>query len=355
MKSHWLWVGLFAAALLYLSLFPYNFHFSRPWGLPRADWPRTDGDWQDSFLNVLAYMPLGFLARNVLGAGPAICLGVGLSALIETLQTFLPIRHPSLRDLLLNTTGTALGWYLHARIHSLVTQRLDSFRNLFTSYFSLFGWLLWFIWQAAPLVPLVRRSQFLLYWTALMNPQISWERTASQALALAFLVKTTPVSRLRSFLLAGFGVLWSGITMRNTFDCSDLFGLFLAVPLSYLPWPPLATLGILHLAWLQFHAVGQTLDGQQRFSWLPMTGFTSAPFPVLRTTASKALLYGATIYGATRAGLRLPFAAGGVALLLAAGEYAQLNIPGRTPEITDPLLALGSGCLFYRLAKASTP
>lgn len=355
MKSRWLWVGLFAATLVYLSLFPYNFDFSRPWALPRADWPRTDGDWMDSFLNLLAYLPLGFLARATVGFAPAILLGAGLSAFIEALQSFLPIRHPSLRDLLLNTIGTAIGWYLRARLQSIVSPRLNSFRSLFASHFALTAWLLWFIWQAAPLIPLLRRSQLYLFATALTHPQISWERVASQTLALAFLLKTTPVSQTRSILLAAFGIFWSGLTWRNTFDYSDILGLVLAVPLSFLPWPPLATLGILHLAWLQFHAVGQTLDGQQRFSWLPITGFTSAPFPVLRTTASKALLYGATIYGATRAGLRLPFAAGGVALLLAAGEYAQLSIPGRTPEITDPLLALGSGWLFHRLAKASTP
>jgi VanZ family protein len=350
-NPRWLWVGLFAALLFYLSLFPYDFDFTRRIPAPRFDWPRTDGDWVDTFLNLLAYMPLGLLARRATGVWPTIAIGAILSALIELTQSFLPIRHPSIRDLILNTTGTALGWSA-AGVVANESRRLSGFQALLNSRLAVLAWLLWLIWQAAPLVPLLRRSQLFILWTALTHPQPSLERIASQALAIAFLAKITPLERWRTFTLAGIGILWSGFAFKNAFDYSDLLGLACGALLAQAPWPVIATTALAHLVYLQFHAIGQTLDPQQRFSWFPMAGFTSAPFPVLRTTSGKALLYGATIFAATHS--RLPFAAAilAVTLLIATGEFFQQNIPGRTPEITDPLLALATGLLFHYLAKS---
>ncbi len=345
-------MGLFAALLFYLSLFPYSFDFTRRIPAPRFDWPRTDGDWIDTFLNLLAYMPLGFLARRATGLLQALLIGASLSALVELTQSFLPIRHPSIRDFVLNTVGTAIGWSAGRIVEVEYSRHLTGFHALFRSRLAILAWLLWFIWQAAPLVPLLRRSQLYLFWTALTHPQLSLERIASQAIAFAFLAKITPIERWRTCTIAALGILWSGLAFRNAFDYSDLLGLAFGVLLANAPWPVLAALGFAHLAYLQFHSIGQDLDSRQRFSWFPMAGFTSAPFPVLRTTARKALLYGATIVAATRS--RIPIAAATilVALLLAIGEYLQQTIPGRTPEITDPLLAIVMAFLFHQLAKS---
>lgn len=345
-------MGLFAALLFYLSLFPYEFDFGRRVPAPRFDWPRSDGDWVDSFLNLLAYIPLGFLARSVTGLGPTILLGAALSALIEIMQSFLPVRHPSFRDFVLNASGTALGWSAGRFVEFDYTRRLSGFQKLLQSRLAILAWLLWIIWQAAPLVPVLRRSQLLLYWTALSEPQLSLERIASQAIAVAFLVKVTPLPIWRTGMLAAGGILWGGLAFRNVFDYSDLVGLACGAALSQVPWALLAILGLAHLAWLQFHSIGSIVDPRQSFSWFPLTGFTSAPFPVLRTTAGKALLYGATVFALTRARMHFVIAVALVALLLAAGEFFQLRIPGRTPEITDPLLAVVVAFLFHRLATA---
>ena len=39
-------------------------------------------------------------------------------------------------------------------------------------------------------------------------------------------------------------------------------------------------------------------------------------------------------------GLRMRYAAAAAAIILAAIEVTQMYLPGRTPEVTDPLLAL---------------
>jgi len=346
-------VALFGATLFYLSLFPYDFDFSRRVPAPRLDWPRTDGDWVDSVLNVLAYIPLGLLAYRACRFWSAILLGALLSATIEVAQSFLPIRHPSVRDLVLNTAGIAIG---HAAGRWVTVQsagQLSGIRNLLRSKLALLAWSLWFIWQAAPFLPHMRRAQLAILGQALLHPALSLERVFDQAFCLVFLAKISPIPHRNSWLLALFGILASAFVYRTRFEYSDLLGLTLGIALAFLSWRSLAIAGFAWLCWKQFHAIGATIDPEQRFSWLPLAGFAAAPFQVLHTTAGKALLYGATVFAAIQAGARpLPGASVAV-LLLALGEFAQLAIPGRTPEITDPLLCAATSWLFLQLARPS--
>ena len=57
----------------------------------------------------------------------------------------------------------------------------------------------------------------------------------------------------------------------------------------------------------------------------------------------KLFYYGTAIWLLWRAGVRWTFAIGTVCALLTAIEIVQTRIPGRTAEITDPLLALMAG------------
>ena len=67
----------------------------------------------DSVLNVLLFAPLGFaLERRRTRLWVAVLAGFALSASIELTQNWIPGRDPSLRDLLCNTLGAALGWWL---------------------------------------------------------------------------------------------------------------------------------------------------------------------------------------------------------------------------------------------------
>lgn len=78
----------------------YKQHFS----------PRLSQDW---IVNFLGFIPFGLifvlLFQPRLSAPLIIIIGMGLSASIETVQLFLPWRHPSLHDWILNSIGTALG------------------------------------------------------------------------------------------------------------------------------------------------------------------------------------------------------------------------------------------------------
>lgn len=92
---------------------------------PRAhslDLDRTLTFYRDSdiALNLLGFMPFGALLILLYGRHLSVTRIAGYGALlslsIELLQIALPMRHPSLTDLLVNTLGAGLGAYLMRRV-----------------------------------------------------------------------------------------------------------------------------------------------------------------------------------------------------------------------------------------------
>jgi len=127
-------------------------------------------------------------------------------------------------------------------------------------------------------------------------------------------------------------------------------GVVAAVLIRYRPAPTalLLVAALVLWAFLPF-TVRET---PRAFEWTPFAGFLDGSM-LLNTQSlfEKAFLYGALVWLAREAGLRLGVAAGGTALLLAAIEVAQTRFSDHTPEVTDPLLALFAA-LFLRLADA---
>lgn len=110
-----------AAVVLYASLFPFT-GWRWPPGRGVLDvlalpWP----PWRDPFdlwANLLGYMPWGWLlalaahdrTRSVgVAAAVAVLAAAAMSFGVEVAQTFLPGRHPSLKDCAMNTAGAAAG------------------------------------------------------------------------------------------------------------------------------------------------------------------------------------------------------------------------------------------------------
>lgn len=110
---------LYAALIVYASLYPFGTWRNQeimPWAFLWA--PRTPY-WStfDVVSNLLGYAPLGFwiaLARLRLGHlkgafWQGAVSGAALSFVMECLQSYLPMRVPSMADWLLNTAGAGLG------------------------------------------------------------------------------------------------------------------------------------------------------------------------------------------------------------------------------------------------------
>jgi len=118
-SAAWPLFCIYAVLIVYASLYPFdNWRFQgvASWSFMTASWPRY---WTgfDVLSNVLGYAPLGFLLALSLHRTrphwPAIVVAtlfaLLLSALLESLQMFLPVRVPSNVDMALNVAGAWLG------------------------------------------------------------------------------------------------------------------------------------------------------------------------------------------------------------------------------------------------------
>jgi VanZ family protein len=118
-SSAWPLAAVYAGLVVYASLYPFadwRDQGIEPWAFLLAPLPKY---WTgfDVAVNVAGYAPLGLLlALGALRSGltdwpvlMATVLGAGLSLVMETLQSYLPVRVPSNVDFALNAAGACLG------------------------------------------------------------------------------------------------------------------------------------------------------------------------------------------------------------------------------------------------------
>ncbi|MFZ9314610.1 MAG: VanZ family protein [Burkholderiaceae bacterium] len=179
-------IGLWLAALAYLlalvvvSLFPFQgwtHNGLSPWAFLSQPFPRYRTGF-DLWSNILAYIPLGLLWASLFAAAQTIearpqalrgwlwimlrawMVGVVLSFLMESLQTYLPTRRAQWLDLLANAGGALLGvvfWALGARISRWHRSRQPQFRGAICALPVPGGWVMgavllsgWVMGQASP-------------------------------------------------------------------------------------------------------------------------------------------------------------------------------------------------------------
>ena len=124
----------------------------------------------DTIINLLSYLPFGFLAVIALRARCGtlasvifcLCLGVSLSACMEYLQMYLPARVSSNMDLLSNSAGALLGALLAVSVASwtwlltlLMRWRSGLFHQGKETDFGLALLLLWIFGQINPSLPML--------------------------------------------------------------------------------------------------------------------------------------------------------------------------------------------------------
>lgn len=81
-------------------------------------WEIQNGMWSDIWLNILLFVPLGFL----IGDWKGILCGFVLSSGIEITQYFCRIGYCELDDILNNTIGSAMGVLLHYAVLKLLSR-----------------------------------------------------------------------------------------------------------------------------------------------------------------------------------------------------------------------------------------
>jgi hypothetical protein len=88
------------------------------------------------------------------------------------------------------------------------------------------------------------------------------------------------------------------------------------------------------------------------FTWIPFVATLNADWqPAILVMLGKICYYASAIWLLRASGMRLLRAAATVAAILAGIEIAQIHLPGRTPETTDPLLALVMGFVLLILSR----
>ena len=94
------------------------------------------------------------------------------------------------------------------------------------------------------------------------------------------------------------------------------------------------------------------LSVPQPFSWIPFAATLETAREVsVAIIGRKAFDYGAMVFALRRGGWSYLRAGLAVAAVLAITEAIQTYLPGRTPEITDPLLALLMMALLRKAGK----
>ncbi|MFM9990782.1 MAG: VanZ family protein [Burkholderiaceae bacterium] len=162
--SAWPLAWVSSALIVYASLYPFDNWRNQglfPWEFLTAPWPKY-WTWFDVVTNIAGYVPLGFWLT--LGAirsgfrGPIVVLHIFLmlmlSLAMEGLQTYLPMRFPSLTDFLLNTLGGLLGTGLAAAGEKMGwLSRWSTFRSQWFSEEASIPLVLILIWPFALLFP----------------------------------------------------------------------------------------------------------------------------------------------------------------------------------------------------------
>ena len=365
---------LIVAIVAYGSLYPWNFEFTSAAGNPVRillhGWP---GEWnryvlRDIVLNIIVYMPLGLVAvlafrrrrSRAFAASAAIAFGFLLSVAMELLQVYLPSRDSSLLDVLTNTLGTAAGAgfaiFFEGGIRRLMERRAGQFRAAATLLL-----LVWAVSELYPLFPEIGRSHVRQELTRLFHLRgLSIVETWANAAEwfAAGLALDALFARMRTFGLA-IAILCVPaqlIITGRSLTLAEIAGALLALALwHFVPRESRARC----CAWMLGSAIllrqfqpFYFLAVPQPFSWIPFAAtLESSREAATAIITRKAFDYGALIWALRCTGV--PFVRAGLAVAAALGvtEAIQTYLPGRSPEITDPLLAL----LMMLMLRAMSP
>jgi glycopeptide antibiotics resistance protein len=366
-----MWIVL----ILYGSFFPFHFSLHRLHHQPLTALLQSRTFLfdrfvvRDFFVNVTLYVPLGvlwWLKGNRTGkARTAVPIvgGLLLSCLVEVGQYVTETRTSSVFDVACNVAGTGLG-VLMARLSSARLRRLEErlvASGMFRAPANLLLLACWVGYEIVPLFPALSRTKVAakiayLKSTAslsLVATTVAWTEWLAVAWLLGGVVKPQQPWLLALLLLMPARLFLEG----RMVSMAELIGGALAVATWSLALrrPTGRTrivaasllAGILLSGLRPFHFA----DTPSAFSWVPFSGALLAEREFgLPELLRKTFVYGTSIWLLEGCGIALVASAFAVATMLGAIEAVQVYLPGRTAEITDPVLALG---VAYALSLAT--
>ncbi|MEH3085854.1 MAG: VanZ family protein [Xylophilus ampelinus] len=358
------------ALVAYRSLFPFAYvphapSWSDAWTLLTA-WPARLST-ADAVGNVLLFMPLGALVAARLGGRAAwLAAGIAYAWAVQYLQFWFPSRVPSASDAWFNTAGLLAGCAAGVMLRRLMAER-RGWRADGAPYWAPATALLlaWVAYRWFPLVPSLDVQNLKNDLKPLLLAP-AWDslRVLHDATAWLLWLRLLQCTPLRG--LPGSRAAWAAVCIvaaeplfwANTVSLSNVAGLGIALALRprFAPGPAGSWMLALLLA-ASLVASGlapwQFEDAGNDFLWMPFAGMLRGSMYVNSAAlVEKCFLYGGLVFLMGHGGMGFRPAGWVAAALLGGIELAQCWVPGRVPEITDPLLAVLAGALLASLAPA---
>jgi VanZ family protein len=362
------------ALIVYGSLYPWVFRIpfglGDPLGALLRSWLTAPGFDRrylaDVLINLALYMPIGMsgylasskLKRQAVRLTCLILFGFLLSATIEMLQLYVPGRRCSIIDVLNNTLGTAAGIIPAMLFEAIVGRKwMEGLQRRYVDRAALAILLLWLSSLLFPLFPVM--------WLGIFRARLHYMAHAPLFDAVAF------VSALGSWYVVGLLLkkvvstrfwLWASLSaiplqffiMYRVPSLPEFLGaisgavIFTALGRKQVAW---AFLGLLIFRGLSpFHFVAPHSS-----SLIPFEGFLAMNWQAgVRSLLEKSWYVAAAIWLLRLEKKPLNHAILIVMATTACIELAQVFLPGRTAEITDPLLALLMGLALRPLLRSQT-
>jgi VanZ family protein/uncharacterized protein Usg len=326
--------------------------------------------WADVAVNIGIYMPLGmsgYLAfrryrSKLLAFVAPLLIGATLSALIEMGQLFTPYRDCSAIDLTNNILGTSLGilagWIFKEIVDLPPTAPSFAIRDR-GAVTLLYCWAAFQLFPFFPVTSLgVWKHKLLGLVHGLWFIPIPVLLSAAEWLVVGQLLLAAGADPLPPWL-AGFVLLIPAqfAIIDHELIPADFLGPLLGCALFLVCrrakqadlFAGLLLLLAIALRGLQPFHFGARAES---FSWIPFIALLNTPWQsAITTLLGKIFEYGAAVWLLGRSFLRPGLACGVVVVVLSAIEFLQTRIPGHSPEVSDPLLAILLGLVFLVLRR----
>ena len=377
-------LAIVVALILYGSLYPWQFqarHYGHnPFWILLHTWPSGFNRYVvwDVAVNITLYVPLGIFgflavsarASRVVRILAPLALGLVLSASIEMLQLFDDSRQCSLADVASNVAGAAVGIAAGA-LYRVKFQRLLAPRGRASPLRPSGALLLlacWLGYQFFPLFPVWGRTNLVNRMAALKTVSavspVDTLVVFAEWLAVACLLESIRKTMLKTkpngvlalllllvparLLIASRTLAWSDIV-----GAAAAYAAWLCLPRLWMRRvAPVLLAGALILGELSpFHFAAQ--NGAHAFNWVPFRGsFSSTWQDGFVVLFRKSFWYGSVLWLWRASGRSLAWTTAVAAAALFLLERVQVFLPGRTPEVTDAVLAVLMGVLLWLLRDA---
>ena len=320
----------------------------------------------DVLVNVALYVPVGlcgYLAfrrsrGRILAAVVPVLIGLVVSTSVELLQVYEAVRRTNAIDLLCNVAGSVLGVVLGATFSAVSKRR----RKIDAGVYLVLA--CWVASLSYPFVPVFAGSALLAKARSfLVSDPFSLSAFASAFAAwyvAGFLLTLVGSRRPMAWLMLSVGMIPAQMFLLSRQPVwSDLLGAVcgvLAFSRTRMRYHSLAAVVILGVIVLRGLSPFQWRGNAAAFSWMPFASMIDASWRTATLSLLEKMYYtSAGIWSLCFAGVRLRLSIVIVSVLLLGIEIAQTMLPGRTPDMTDPVLAVLMGIAIDAFRRTSSP